>query len=373
MRSILPPGEKEAVWLIVSVWFAGLVIMIGGEIVFDYEGLAVGVARAALMAAVGAILSLFLWRTVITAPRPLVARISFLAVGVITAVATHTAVDLDSIKLLRELLGETPVAGRILSNDPLRGMIMLLVAESGVLLYAALHAFFGMAAVAVRSAAEARDRDRLLAEARAASTGAKLAALQQQLSPHFVFNALNALGSLVESGRASEAGLMIERLSDFLRSSLVGDGEILSTLDEELATIQAYLDIETLRFGERLCVHYDCPSELRSALVPIFLLQPFLENAIKHAVAPAMRPVSITLSARVSGEDLVLTVEDDGPGDEADLSVKPRGAGVGLQNARERLKILYGPRGTLEAASHGTGFLTGVRLPLQLSETKAFA
>lgn len=370
---VLPPRQREIVWLIGALWALGFIVMAGTALTSEAEVPSVGLARAALMTAVGAALSFVLWRGVVAARWTLSARIALLAVGVVAAVAAHTAVDLGSAQLVRGALGEGPPVVRIMSNDPLRGFIMTLIAASNVLLYAGLYAFFGMAAVALRSATEARERERLLAEARAATAGAQLAALRHQLSPHFVFNALNALGSLVETGRTADAGRMIERLSDFLRSSLGGDGAAFVTLDEELAMLQAYLEIEAVRFGDRLRVRYDCPPGLRRALVPSFLLQPLVENAIKHAVAPAMRPVTITLSAQAAGEDLVLSVEDDGPGEGADLAVKPRGAGVGLRNARERLAILYGPRGALEAVRRGPGFIAIARLPLALAETRVAA
>lgn len=371
--SSMTSRQREIVWLIGGLWALGFIVMALAALTSEAEAPSVGVARAVLMATVGASLSFALWRGVVAARWTLSARITLLAAGLVAAVATHTALDLGAAELVRGALGEGPPVVRIVSNDPLRGFVMSLIAASNVLLYAGLHAFFAMAALALRSATEARERERLLAEARAATAGAQLAALRHQLSPHFVFNALNALGSLVETGRTAEAGRMIERLSDFLRSSLAGEGEAFVTLDEELAMLQAYLEIEAVRFGDRLGVRYDCPPELRRALVPSFLLQPLVENAIKHAVAPAMRPVTITLAAQAQGQDLVLSVEDDGPGEGADLSVKPRGAGVGLRNARERLAILYGPRGALEAVRRGLGFSATARLPLALAEARAAA
>lgn len=371
--AVLPPREREIALLTVGLWALGFMVMAGTALTSRAEAANVGLAHAVLMAAVGAGLSALLWRGVVAARWTLSARMALLAIGVVAAVAVHTAIDLGSTQLVRGALGEGPPVVRIVSNDPLRGFIMTLIAASHVLLYAGLYAFFGMAAMALRFATEARERDRLLAEARAATAGAQLAALRHQLSPHFVFNALNALGSLVETGRTAEAGRMIDRLSDFLRSSLGGDGAAFVTLDEELAMLQAYLEIEAVRFGDRLCVRYDCPPGLRRALVPSFLLQPLVENAIKHAVAPAMRPVTITLSAQAAAGDLLLSVEDDGPGEDADPAVKPRGAGVGLRNARERLAILYGPRGGLEALRRGAGFIAIARLPLALAETRAAA
>lgn len=359
--------QPEIAWLVGGLWWLAFLIMTGAEITFGYEGFSVGLTRSIIMALVGAALSSLLWRWLITASWPLPTRILLLGLGIVAAVAMHTLMDFALTNLVREAFGEADPGRRIVSNDPVRGAIMLLIAESGVLLFAALHAFFGIAAVAVRSATETRERDRLLAEARATSAGAQLAALRHQLSPHFLFNALNAIGSLVETARPYEASSMIDRLSGFLRSSLSGDGADFVTLEEELATVESYLDIEAVRFGSRLQVRYDCPAGLRPALVPSFILQPLVENAIKHAVAPAMRPVTIELSAQADGEDLLLSIEDSGPDEGADLTVKPRSAGVGLKNIRERLHILYGARGTLEAGPQSRGFIAVARLPLTLA------
>lgn len=155
---------------------------------------------------------------------------------------------------------------------------------------------------------------------------------------------------------------MMQKLSDFLRASLGADPAGFVVLEDELATVEAYLDIESVRFGERLNVEVVCPDGLADALVPSFLLQPLVENAVKYAVAPSSRTVTIRVEAADDGEDLVLTVEDDG---EAEGRGPTRsGTGVGLANVRERLRALYGDRGVLEAAPRSRGFLALARLPL---------
>jgi hypothetical protein len=371
----MPPALRarlpEIGWLIAGTWLIGLVAMTAAAMAAEAEPFDDALVRAASMASLGAGFSLLLWRLAIAAPWRLPVRIALLAAGVVGAVAAHTAVEIAAADIVRDLLGEPAPTARIRSNSALRGFVMRLIAESHVLLYAGLHPFFAMAAVAVRSATEARERERLLAEARAATAVAQLAALRHQLSPHFVFNALNALGSLVETGRIAQAGTMIDRLSDFLRSSLGGNRGPFATLDEELSMVQTYLDIEAIRFGDRLRVRYDCTSGLGSALVPSFLLQPLVENAIKHAVSPAMRLVTITLSAAAEGADLILSVADDGAGEQADRGASARGAGVGLKNVRDRLKILYGPGATLDTQRLSTGYLAAARLPLSLAHDGA--
>lgn len=215
-----------------------------------------------------------------------------------------------------------------------------------------------------------RERERQLADARtaaseahAAASAARLAALRYQLNPHFLFNTLNAVSAAVITGRSDEAESMLSKLADFLRVTLVADPEALISLEDEMATLQAYLEIESVRFRERLALEFVCPDDLRAALLPSFLLQPLIENAIKHAVAPTSATVTIRLEAACDGQDLVVLVQDDGEGDG---DVRP-GAGVGLNNVRQRLEALYGPRGALQATPLARGFLAMVRLPLQRS------
>ncbi len=215
-----------------------------------------------------------------------------------------------------------------------------------------------------------REREGQLADARAQAlaaeaqaSAARLAALRYQLNPHFLFNTLNAVSSAVITGRNEEAESMLARLAEFLRLTLAADPQAIIPLDDELATLQAYLEIESVRFRDRLGLEFSCPPELRGALVPSFILQPLIENAVKHGVAQTSHPVTIRLEASRDGDDLVVIVEDDG-----DAVAHPGGMGVGLTNVRQRLEVLYGARGVLQAAPRERGFLVLVRLPLKLEE-----
>jgi LytS/YehU family sensor histidine kinase len=209
-----------------------------------------------------------------------------------------------------------------------------------------------------------RDHERQLAEARSAAHQAQLAALRFQLNPHFLFNTLNAISSLIVTGRNAEAESMTGKLSDFLRSSLASDPQSVITLEEELSGVGAYLDIESVRFGERMQVDLACPEALKDALTPSFVLQPLVENAVKYAVAPARRRVRVRVSADERDGDLLLVVEDDGDGRPA--AVAPAGTGVGLQNVRKRMEVLYGGRGALESGRMpGGGFRAVLRFPLE--------
>ena len=202
----------------------------------------------------------------------------------------------------------------------------------------------------------------LAAKAEAAASAARLAALRYQLNPHLLFNALNAASSLVVNQRNDHAEALLSKLSAFLRTTLITDPQSTVTVGQELTTVETYLDVEAVRFGERLRVVLDCPPELEDALVPSFLLQPLVENAVKYAVAPTRDAVTLRVVVTREGEDLVITVEDDG--DPAKAVRVNKGTGVGLANVRQRLDVLFGARGTLCAEPLSHGFRARVRLPL---------
>jgi LytS/YehU family sensor histidine kinase len=228
--------------------------------------------------------------------------------------------------------------------------------------YTDVFALYATALGLIEAAAATRRREVQLAAAQAAAHQAQLAALRFQLNPHFLFNTLNAISSLVVTGRNGAADEMVGKLSDFLRGSLAADPAEAIPLSDELSSVQTYLGIEAIRFGDRLAVEFACPPGLSDALVPGFLLQPLVENAVKYAVAPSRRRVTIRIEVVEGGGDLVLMVGDDG--DAREQSAARAGTGVGLRNVRRRLEVLYGPRGVLEAAPRETGFLAIVRLPL---------
>lgn len=203
---------------------------------------------------------------------------------------------------------------------------------------------------------------RVAAEAQSAANRAKLSALRYQLNPHFLFNTLNSISSLVITKRSSDAEEMLTKLSEFLRTTLAGTPDAPQTLEGELETIDAYLGIERIRFGQRLAIAIDCPPFLRDARLPHFLLQPLVENAIKHGVALCDQPIAIRISARACGGQLTVAVENDCPSED----LPAHGAGVGLSNVRERLAAVYGDAGHLETIERDAGFIALVRFPLEL-------
>ena len=175
---------------------------------------------------------------------------------------------------------------------------------------------------------------------------AQLAALRRQMDPHFMFNTLNSIAGLVRDQRREAAVGMIVGLSEFLRRASADSHRAQVTLAEEAEYLQRYLDIQKLRFGDRLRVSLDIPADLLDAQVPNLLLQPLVENAIKHGVSKRLSGGEIRVAGARRDGALRLTVYNDGPWVEEDLEAAPGGV-VGLGNLRTRLQILHGDRSEL--------------------------
>jgi len=188
----------------------------------------------------------------------------------------------------------------------------------------------------------------------------QLRALKMQLHPHFLFNTLHSISSLVRDDPAKANG-MIARLGDFLRLTLEHSDEQLVTLQEEMEFVRCYLEIEQVRFGDRLAVQYEIEETALSAQVPHLILQPVVENAIQHAIAPSMDPGRITITARRLDDFLRVEVRDTGPGMRT-VTGSHTGHGVGLNNVRSRLNRLYGAKCTFEIMS---GPVEGVAVIMQ--------
>jgi signal transduction histidine kinase len=170
---------------------------------------------------------------------------------------------------------------------------------------------------------------------------AQLDALKMQLHPHFLFNTINAIGVLMRKGEAASSIKMLNGLADLLRRSLSRLRVELVPLREELEFIERYLDIETTRFPDRLRVALDIAPEVREARVPNLILQPLVENAIKHGIAPRVRGGAIEISARARGDRLVIEIRDDGVGLAPERAADGESHGVGLSHVRKRLEQLY--------------------------------
>jgi two-component system LytT family sensor kinase len=210
-----------------------------------------------------------------------------------------------------------------------------------------------------------RERARV-AEAQARE--ARLRALRSQLEPHFLFNALNGVSTLVAEGRASDAQRAIAALAEFLRRTMDAGSTPEVPVADEIELVRGYLRIQSVRFGDRLRSTIDLAPNVSDALVPVLILQPIVENAVEHGVLARERGGAIAVSVRSDGSDIELRVTDDGPGIPEGHGRK----GVGLANTLERLRELYADAASLSLeTTEGGGTTAVIRLPLRRSRTFA--
>jgi hypothetical protein len=214
--------------------------------------------------------------------------------------------------------------------------------------------------------AQARERETQSARLAAQLSEARLGALRMQLNPHFLFNSLNAITVLVRDRDTAAASRMLELLSGLLRQVLRTGESHQTALSRELEFLERYLAIEQVRFSDRLRPRIEIDPAVARAAVPRFLLQPLVENALRHGIARRADAGLLQVSAHREGAQLVVTVRDDGPG--LFPPAEP-GGGVGLANTRARLAALYGGSATLELANaEGGGAIATVRLPYHETE-----
>jgi two-component system, LytTR family, sensor kinase len=199
---------------------------------------------------------------------------------------------------------------------------------------------------------------------------AQLKMLRYQLNPHFLFNTLNSISTLVLMKDSARANAMLNRLSSFLRYTLHGEPSQTVTVAQEIDALKLYLDIERMRFEDRLRVEINISAEAMTGLIPSLLMQPLIENAIKYAVAPSEDGATISISARVGDGQLFLTVSDTGPGFTA--PTKSTGSGVGLVNIKDRLTQIYGPEHSFAMrANTPQGAIIDIRIPYETHERAA--
>jgi hypothetical protein len=226
-------------------------------------------------------------------------------------------------------------------------------------------AYFGILGVgaALAHLADARRREMDAARLSAQLAEARLGALQMQLHPHFLFNTLNAITVLARDRDSVGTVRMLTLLSELLRDVLRADKGHEVTVEEELAFTRRYLEIELVRFADRLSVRESIDDAARELRVPVFILQPLLENALRHGIAPRAEGGTVTIGARLDGADIELWVEDDGVGLAGDWN-DADDYGIGLANTAARLQVVFGARASLtlhRVAGGGTRAM--VRMP----------
>jgi two-component system, LytTR family, sensor kinase len=282
--------------------------------------------------------------------RPIITwSVTFAAVAVATI--GYAYIDVWVLQTIREGADETPFAQLWLAAIYIDSV--LLAAWSA--LYYAINYF-------VRAEEQADQMLRLEAQA----TSAQLTMLRYQLNPHFLFNTLNSISTLVLLKQTEQANAMLSRLSSFLRFTLINEAEAKVPLTQEVETLKLYLDIEKMRFEERLRTSFNIDPAVSNALVPSLLLQPLVENAIKYAVTPKEEGADISISAQLVGQKLRIIVSDTGPGLQPGQQDHSLSTGVGMANTRERLVQAYGDDQRFEHFVKASGgFEVLLELPYQ--------
>jgi len=271
--------------------------------------------------------------------------------AVMSATLLYAYIDTWVVQTIREGADQTPFAQLLLGALFKDGLLV----GAWSALYYAINYF-------VRGEEQADQMMRLEAQA----TSAQLTMLRYQLNPHFLFNTLNSISTLVLLKQTDQANAMLSRLSSFLRFTLINEAAAKVPLTQEIETLKLYLDIEKMRFEERLRTFFTIEPAVKDALVPSLLLQPLVENAIKYAVTPKEEGADISVVAQLVGQRVRITVSDTGPGLQPGQQDYSLSTGVGMANTRERLLQAYGGDQRFEHyVKAGGGFEVLLELPYQ--------
>ncbi|MFN8573254.1 MAG: histidine kinase [Gemmatimonadaceae bacterium] len=264
------------------------------------------------------------------------------------------------IHLVAALLFAVSWVGAVAGMESLLAHRLVLVAPNGVMPFVILGVWLYVMVAGVSYATQATQRAAL---AEAMSARSQLAALRSQLQPHFLFNALHTVVQLIPQ-QPRAAAQAAEQIAALLRMTLEDDRDVI-TLAEELDFVDKYLDLERIRFGDRLRIRVDVPSDVRDASVPSFVLQTLVENAVRHGAMPKVEATDIHIAAIRRDDRLTLTVTDTGVGAPSDTARE----GTGLRRLEERLRVLYGGAAHLTASTNnGGGFTAAVEVPFQHRE-----
>ena len=279
-------------------------------------------------------------------------RIAVAIGGSMLAAFAYSEVNYAAFYLYRPLWGDVTASSYIpVILNPLRLIFWVIFAGAGI-------------SLSMRLADEARQQAIKTAQAEADALQAQNLMLRYQINPHFLFNALNALSNLVLNNEPKKAEDMILAISDFYRLSLQNGPEDRVPLARELSSAQSYISVEQVRFRDRLVFTTDVPRALTDVMVPSLILQPLLENAVKHGIGGSSEPVTIAVSAREVGANIQLSVTNSRR--ETDPKKCPPGAGVGLKNVERRLEQHYGRHASLTVSDSGSnGFQVILTFPAE--------
>ncbi|HEV2149759.1 MAG TPA: histidine kinase [Longimicrobiaceae bacterium] len=288
----------------------------------------------------------------------------FLPLHAVLAVAFATAAEVN-FGVFASLAGLTPPPQ--FAGGPL-GVLRAILSDPWMQAHVALYGLVAGAAVAVSAARRYRERDLRASQLEAQLAQAQLEALRAQMHPHFLFNALNTVAMLVRAGETPRALEVLVGFSELLRHVLYETGTAHVTLRDEVEFVRRYLEIERVRFGDRLRVEIEADPDALDARVPNLLLQPLVENALRHGVAGRSAGGTVRVRARRRGPRLHLSVEDDGAGLPPAWTMEGC-TGVGLANVRGRVERLYGSGGLLRVSPRQEGGVVAtVELPFEPAE-----
>ncbi len=292
----------------------------------------------------------FLWRR----STPLATAL-FISVG-ISYILGFLCTVVSALIALHLVEPQTPISWSMVAARAFEGTIVLIA-------WSAL--YFG-----IKHYGMVEEQKRRLLASEATAREAQLQALRYQLQPHFLFNTLNAISSLVVSKQPERATEMIAKLAGLLRTTLSYPEAHLVTLREELAVAEEYLSIEAVRFGPRLAVSLSVSPEAYEAQVPRFLLQPIVENSIRHGIARCPNGGEVAIRASASEGQLRIEIEND----RSVMPAEEEGHGLGLANTRARLEKLYGEQGSVKVSTaQNSRFLVSIQLPLSTAAFLASA
>jgi len=357
------PDIGIALKSILGFWLLYMALITLRAIAVQYPNFWEMLARRSVAALVGCVLTFFIYlamRSVVN--KSLTAKAALAAVLCLPASFLFSAnnfyvfyvyAPLDAVKLEAE---------RSQMGWSTLEMALRSIAEgtmSWYFVFAAWSAFY----VAMSQAKQLRLADRRAGALAREAQEAQLRALRYQINPHFLFNTLNSLSSLILSQKTDVAERMLMNLSTFFRATLSADPTADVPLHEEIKLQRLYLDIEQIRFPDRLSVEIDVPDALLDAKVPVLILQPIVENAVKYGVAKSRKPVSVRISAHEEAGRLHIKVKDDGEVPAEDLD--DGGTGVGLRNVCDRLIARYGARaGCLHGPDPEGGYTVHLYMPV---------
>jgi two-component system, LytTR family, sensor kinase len=347
---------------ILALWMMFAVLDTAGDILLHAPDAAGGFAHQLVVAGVGTILSLAMYAVMQALPPwSLRARL-----GVVAFLAAPAGIAFGfSYFWVHFVWWPTAEQKHAVAALGIRRMASEIVFENIIAWYF-MFAAWGAVYLAMSYAAEVREAERRASQLRDQARIAELRTLRGQINPHFLFNVLNSLSALVMREDRAEAESMISEMASFLRANLAADPLEEVTLSEEIKMQERYLKLEGRRFPHRLSVKIDLQPGTSQALVPAMILQPLVENAVRHGVGRALGLVTVAITARLAqGDRLEIMVEDDAVASQDATEDGAEGFGIGLQNVSARLAARFDAAAEFEAGpSPDSGFRVMMRFPM---------